>query len=199
MIYSGHATLKYLSCFQAPPGESAQIVEAVRSGIANSVFIYRHPLDSLLTNWLWWRTYLRENRWISGISQMYKNTHDLCADLEANFGDFIAFAEGHPAFLGQGLGPRFLSFAEYVEETELHFQSATLALCLEDFMADPTKQFLRMTRAMSVEVRLDGRSVAPPRTNPYRWLDVKEGVPRFRSFVDQLDAETKRRIARVGY
>jgi hypothetical protein len=199
MIYSGHATLKYLSRFQAVPGDSVRIVQAVSSGIANSVFIYRHPLDSLLTNWLWWRTYLRENRWIHGISQIYTNTNDLCADLEADFDNFRAFAEGDPAFLRQAPGPRFLSFAEYVEETELHVQSATLALRLEDFMADPTKEFLRMTRAMSIEVRLNGRPVVPPRTTGYRWLAVKDGVPQFRSFVDELDAETKRRIAQIGY
>ena len=199
MIYSGHATLKYPSRLQALPEESARIVEAVRSGIADSVFIYRHPLDSLLTNWLWWRTYLRENRWIQGISQIYTNTNDLCADLEADFDNFRAFAEGDPAFLGRVPVPRFLSFAEFVEETELHLQSATLALRLEDFMADPTKEFLRMTRAISVEVRLNGRPVAPPRTKAYRWLAVKKGAPRFRCFVDELDSETKRRIARVGY
>lgn len=199
MIYSGHATLKYPSRFQAVPEESAQIVEAVRAGIANSVFIYRHPLDSLLTNWLWWRTYLRENRRISGISQIYQNTGDLCTDLEANFDDFRAFAEGDPAFLGKARGPRFLSFAEYVEETYLHVQSATLALRLEDFMIDPTKEFLRMARTISVEVRINGRPIAPPRTKPYRWLAVKEGSPRFRGFVDELDGEIKRRIARVSY
>jgi hypothetical protein len=199
MIYSGHATLKYPSLFQAAPEESARIVEAVRSGIADSVFMYRHPLDSLLTNWLWWRTYLRQNRWISGISQIYQNTDELCTDLEANFDDFTAFAEGDPAFLGKASGPRFLSFAEYVEETDLHVQSATLALRLEDFMVDPTKEFLRMARTMSVEIRMNGRPIAPPRTKAYRWLAVKEGAPRFRGFVDELDVETKRRIAHVGY
>lgn len=199
MIYSGHATLKYASRLQALPEESARIVEAVRSGIADLVFIYRHPLDSLLTNWLWWRTYVRENRRIAGISQIYKNTNDLCGDLEANFENFRAFAEGDPAFLGQARGPGFLSFAEYVEETELHVQSAKLALRLEDFMDDPAKQFLRMARTLSVEVGLNGRRIAPPRTRAYRWLAVREGAPQFRGFVDELDAETRRRIASVGY
>ncbi len=199
MIYSGHATLKYTSPFQAVPEDTARIVEAVRSGIADSIFIYRHPLDSLLTNWLWWRTYIRKNRWIWGISQIYSNTGDLCADLEANFDDFRAFAEGDPAFFAQARGPRFLSFAEFVEETELHVQSATLSLRLEDFMADPTKEFLRMTRVMSVEVRMNGRSIELPKTSAYRWRAVQEGVPRFRGFVADLDAETRRRIARIGY
>jgi hypothetical protein len=110
MIYSGHATMKYPSRDQALPEVTRGIVEAVRSGIADSIFIYRHPLDSLLTNWVWWRTYIRENKWISGISQVYANRDDLCADLEANFLDFKAFAEGDPDFLARVPGPRVLSF-----------------------------------------------------------------------------------------
>lgn len=199
MIYSGHATLKYASRFQVVPEYTARIVEAVRLGIADSIFIYRHPLDSLLTNWLFWRTYMRKKRWIWGISQVYSNTGDLCADLETNFDDFRAFAEGDPAFFAQAPGPRVLSFAEFVEETELHVQSATLSLRLEDFMVDPAEEFLRMTRVMSVEVCANGRSIDVPRTSAYRWRAVKEGVPRFGAFVADLDAETRRRIARLGY
>jgi len=30
-------------------------------------------------------------------------------------------------------------------------------------------------------------------------LTVKEKVPRFRDFINELDAETKRRIERMGY
>ena len=77
---------------------TSRILEAVRSGFADLIFIYRHPLDSLLTNWVWWRTYVRDKSMISGISQVYKNTDDLCADLEQNFVEFKAFAEGDPDF-----------------------------------------------------------------------------------------------------
>jgi hypothetical protein len=199
MIYSGHATLRYPSRFQAAPEESARIVEAVRSGIADSVFIYRHPLDSLLTNWLWWRTYIRENRRIWGISQICKNTNELSTVLEANFEDFRAFAEGDLTFHSPAPGPRFLSLAEFIEETQLHIQFATLALRLEDFMVDPTKEFLRMARALSVEVRMTDGPIARPITSAYRWLAVTEAAPRFRGFVEELDADTKRRIAHLGY
>src|ERR1700722_18366723 len=74
MIYSGHATMRHVSRFQALPVVSGLIVDAVRSGFADLIFVYRHPLDSLLTNWIWWRTYIRDNIMISGISYVYKNT-----------------------------------------------------------------------------------------------------------------------------
>jgi hypothetical protein len=199
MIYSGHATMKHVSRAQAPPAVMSSILEAIGSGFANLIFVYRHPLDSLLTNWIWWRTYIRDNTLITGISQVYKNSNDLCADLEQNFSEFNAFAEGDPDFFAGVPGPRFLSFQEFIEETELHLQSATLALRLEDFMIDPFKEFSKIVKVMSVDLDLNRLSVASPRTKPYGYLTVKEKVPRFRSFIDGLNAETKGRIETIGY
>ncbi|MGA2738659.1 MAG: hypothetical protein ABSG65_14580 [Bryobacteraceae bacterium] len=199
MIYSGHATMRHVSRDQEPPAVMSRILEALREGFANSIFVYRHPLDSLLTNWVWWRTYIRDNRWISGISQVYKTTDDFCADLDRNFLEFKTFAEGDPAFFAAAPGPPFLSFAEFAEETGLHLQSATLALRLEDFMIDPRKEFSKIAAVMSVDLDGRGLSVDPPKSKPYGYWAVQEKVPRFRSFIDGLDGETKRRLERIGY
>jgi hypothetical protein len=199
MIYSGHATIRYVSRAQELPVVMSRILEAVGSGFANLIFVYRHPLDSLLTNWIWWRTYIRDNRSISGISQIYGNVHELCRDLEENFLEFMAFAGGDPDFFVDAPGQRFLSFAEFVEETELHFQSATLALRLEDFMIDASKEFAKIGEVMSVDLDLSRVHVAPPKTRPYGYLAVQERVPRFREFIDGLDAATTRRIEKIGY
>jgi hypothetical protein len=199
MIYSGHATVRHISGFQDSPAQTSRILEAVRSGFADVIFVYRHPLDSLLTNWIWWRTYIRHNTMIKGISQVYKNTDELCADLERNFLEFKAFAEGDPDFYATVPGPRFLSFQEFVEETGLHLQSATLALRLEDFMIDPAKEFSKIADVMSVDLDFNRLRVVPPRTKPYGHLVVKEKVPRFKNFINELDADTKRRIEKLGY
>ena len=169
MIYSGHATIRHVSRVQALPAVTSRILEAVRSGFADLIFVYRHPLDSLLTNWVWWRTYIRDNMMISGISQVYKNTDDLCADLEQNFSEFKAFAEGDPDFFAAVPGPRFLSFPEFVEETELYLQSATLTLRLEDFMIDPFKEFSKIVEVMSVDLDLS-RLQCSPSENQALWL-----------------------------
>jgi hypothetical protein len=199
MIYSGHATMKHVSRAQDLPVVMSRILGAVRAGFAHSIFVYRHPLDSLLTNWVWWRTYIRDNRSISGISQIYRNTDDLCADLEENFPEFEAFAEGDPEFFASMPGPRFLSFCEFVEETELHVQSAGLALRLEDFMIDPRREFFRIVEVMAVDPDLNRLCIAPPQTRPYGYLAVKDKVSEFRKFIDGLDAETKRKIENIGY
>jgi len=199
MIYSGHATIKYLSRKQSEPEVMRRILEAVRSGFADLIFIYRHPLDSLLTNWIWWRTYLRDQHSIFGISQVYTNTDELSSELELNFPEFKAFADGDPAFFRASPGPRFLSFREFVEETEFHLQSATLKLRLEDFMSAPEKEFSKIVELMSVDLHLSALSIAAPKSRPYRYRSVQEKVPHFKSFIDGLDTTTKKRIVGMGY
>ena len=199
MIYSGHATMKYLSCFQHAPTVTSRILEAVRLGSADLIFVYRHPLDSLLTNWIWWRRYIRDNRVSTIASQVHKNTEDLCEDLERNFPEFKAFAEGAPDFFAAMPDPRFLSFPEFVEETELFLQAATLTVRLEDFMTDSLKEFSKIAEVMSVDVDLSRLRLTTPKSKPYGYLAVKEKVPRFRNFINELNAETKRRIEKIGY
>jgi hypothetical protein len=198
MIYSGHATSRHVSRDQALPAVTSCIFEAVRSGFADLIFVYRHPLDALITNWIYWRIFLREDRG-TFVSQEYENTDDLCAVLERNFSEFKAFAEGDPGFFAAAPGPRFLSFPEYVEETELFLQSARLALRLEDFMIDPSGEFSKIAKVMSIDLDLSRLHIAPPRTKPYRYLAVKEKVPRFRDFINGLDPETRRRSEKIGY
>lgn len=84
-IYAGRKTMKYTSRDQRPPSITSRILKAVQSGSADFIFAYRHPLDSLLTNRVWWRTYIREKRMSGSFRNCIKNTDDLCAVLEQNF------------------------------------------------------------------------------------------------------------------
>jgi glycosyltransferase involved in cell wall biosynthesis len=199
MIYTGHATMKYASRGQRLPAVTSRILEAVRSRFADLIFVYRHPFDSLLTNWLWWRTYIREKRIINTVWDVYKTLDDLCVGLEQDFQGFKAFAEGDPRFFAGLPGPPFLSLSEFVEETDLYIRSATLALRLEDFGVDPRKEFLRIAEVLSVPIDLSALRVAPPRARPYNYLAVQERVARFRDFINGLDLQTKRRIETIGY
>jgi hypothetical protein len=198
MIYSGHATMRYISRGQGLPAVTSRILEAARSGFADVIFVYRHPLDSLLTNWIYFSRG-KTKKFPFYISEAYKNADDLCADLEQNFGEFKALAAGDPDFFAAEGGPPFLSFQEFVEETELFLQSATLTLRFEDFMIDPLKEFSKIVEVMSVDLELSRLRVAHPTSKPYRHLAVKEKVPRFRNFIDELDAATKGRIENLGY
>jgi hypothetical protein len=199
MIYSGHSTMRHVSVLQHRPEVTSLILEAVKSGFADLIFIHRHPFDSLLTNWVWWRTHLRDGRMIKGTSEVYRTTDDLCASLEQNFAEFMAFAAGDPDLFATMPDGRFLSFAEFIEETELHLQSAPLALRLEDFILDPVKEFSKVAEVISVDLGLTSMGIVPPRTKPYGHMAVKEKVACFRNFINELDAETKKRIEKIGY
>ena len=199
MISSGHATIKHVCRGQWLPAVTSHILKAVGSGFADLIFLYRHPLDSLLSNWIFFRTLIRNRNMGTTIEQAYKNTDDLCADLEQNFLEFKAFAEGDPGFFAVVGGPRFLSFLEFVEETELFIQASTLALRLEDFASDPLKEFSKIVEVMRVDLDLSHSCIGIPRATPYRYLAVKEKVPRFRNFINELNVETKRRIEKIGY
>lgn len=199
MIYSGHATIRYPSRSQELPEVTSRILEQVRSGLADWIFVYRHPLDSLLSNWVWWRTYLRDRTIEQTIASNYKTTDALAAALEQNWDEFQRFAAADPAFYAGSPGPPFLSFSQFVEETELHLQIATLALRLEDCIVDPKKEFAKLAKQMSVDLDMSRLQVVPPHAAAYRFLAVKEKSPRFRDFIHTLDAETKRRITQMGY
>jgi hypothetical protein len=199
MIYSGHATIRYESRAQSLPPVTNSLLESVRSRFADLIFIYRHPLDSLLTNWVWWRIYLRDRCMVAGISQAYASPDELCTDLEENFSEFESFAKGDPDFFKSAPGPRFLSFSEFVEETELFVHSASLALRLEDFVADPLNEFRKIAEVMSVDLDLNGQNLARPRTRPYGYLAAKEKVSAFRNFIEGLDMASKKRIEAMGY
>ena len=199
MIYSGHVTKKYVSRGFAQPATMIRILEAVRLGFADLVFVYRHPLDSLLTNWVFWREIVREGRMVAGVTQMYRRTEELSAALEQNFAEFRAFAQGDPSFFTGMPGPPFLSFAKFVEETELHLQSPGLMLRLEDFVFNPLKEFSKIAEILSPGLDMSRVRVGLPRTKPYGHLAVREESPQFRNFIDALDVETRRRIERIGY
>ena len=66
-------------------------------------------------------------------------------------------------------------------------------------MVDPSQQFSKIVELMSIDLDLGQLCLAPPRTKAYGYLAVKEKVPRFRSFINALDADTKRRIQEIGY
>jgi hypothetical protein len=66
-------------------------------------------------------------------------------------------------------------------------------------MIDPLKEFSKIVEVMSVDLDLSHLCVGPPRAKPYRYLAVKQKVPRFRDFINGLNAETKSRIEKIGY
>ena len=66
-------------------------------------------------------------------------------------------------------------------------------------MIDPAKEFSKIAEVMSCNLDVSRLRIASPRSKPYGYLVVQEKVPRFKDYINGLDAETKRRIENIGY
>ena len=204
MIYSGHMTLKYVSTGFNPPEFGNRIVASVRSGAGKMIFIYRHPLDSLLTNWVWWRSHVRAGaggpEHGAVISNSFRSLAALCETVEREWSSFEAFAMGDPAFFAALPGARFLSFSEYVEESVALFEQATLRLPLESFTTNPYAAFLKVIDVISPGMRPSCTMyIRRPESKPGTHLVVMKNVPRFNEFVNGINPETKRLMLKLGY
>jgi hypothetical protein len=78
MVFSGHATIKYSSIGQAPPEITNSLIKLAQSRAADLIFICRHPVDSLLTNWIWGLQMNSGSTTRAYVSQIYKNIDGLC-------------------------------------------------------------------------------------------------------------------------
>jgi hypothetical protein len=199
MIYSGHMTLKYSSSEQQPPDFGNRIVESVRSGAGRLILIYRHPLDSLLANWVWWRSFLLGRDLGASISSSFQSLEQLAEFIDREWSSLEAFALGDASFYGSS-GYRFLSFSEFVEESVLLFDQASLRLRFEELKVNPYKAFVRLVDVISPEMRVSpSLHIQRPNAKPGAYLFVMKTVPRFEAFVNRLSPETKLRMAKLGY
>ena len=66
-------------------------------------------------------------------------------------------------------------------------------------MIDPLKEFSKIVEVLSDDLDVSRIQVTPPRAKPYGYLAVQNKVPQFRNFINGLDAETKKRIEKIGY
>ena len=114
---------------QAVPAVTSVILEGGRDrGCCRLDFhLLGIPWIQLLTNWVWWRTYMRDRRMISGISSVYGSEWRSMCRFERNLSELEAFAGGGPRFLPACPGTPFLSFQEFVGD-RLFIRSATLSL-----------------------------------------------------------------------
>jgi hypothetical protein len=66
-------------------------------------------------------------------------------------------------------------------------------------MIDPVKEFSKIGKVMSAALDVSRLRVVPLRAKLYGHLAVRDKVPRFRDFINGLNAETKGRIEKIGY
>jgi len=174
VILSGHVTSMYKSAMCRPPDVGRRLFDRAAARLINLVFIYRHPLDSLLTNWAWFREYLRNQKMTSGIAGAYKSEEEFQRTLNDNIHEFFLFCGGSKDFArslaGADVDWSFLSLLEFIHETEV-FVSHPNVNCFrfEDFKSNPAKEFQRLVSIVAPDLSPESGKVFAPRSLTSRY------------------------------
>jgi len=204
LILSGHVTSIYETALCGAPAFGRELLSRAAAGLINLIFLYRHPLDSLLTNWAWFRDYLGTGKMTSGIDGAYKAEEKFHRDLNDNIYEFSLFCGGSKDFARIVKGPdanwAFLSLVEFINETEIVVSSPNVhCFRLEDFKSNAAREFKRLLSIVAPDLapKLDG--VPSPRSLSSRYQSAKQNVNSFRSLIGSLPAHIARRLEAMGY
>jgi hypothetical protein len=122
VICSGHATLKHESSFQMAPDQTGELLLRPLSDEFHCIlFVKRHPVDSLFSNWAWWRRFCDTGIPHNGaVKEVFGGNRGLIEDIRSNLPAFLKFmAEGivpsRPNDPAEG--NRFLSFEQMLDES----------------------------------------------------------------------------------
>jgi hypothetical protein len=204
VIRSGHTTSIYKVAGLYPPDYGRALLERAAAHQINFVFIYRHPLDSLLTNWVWFRHLHISKKMTSGITQVYKSEEDFHRELDSNIYEFSLFCGGSKDFtrITKGSEPSsaFLSLLEFVDETEAFMTSPNVqCFRLEDFVSDTAEEFKRLVSIVAPDLIPNLGKVPMPRSSSSHYHSAKKNVSSFRSLIGSLPTDIVRRIEAMGY
>jgi hypothetical protein len=204
VIFTGHVTSIYESALCDHPSFGRTLLDRAAADLISLIFIYRHPLDSLLSNWAWIRRFLRHEAPTTGIAQAYKSEEDFHRDLDDNFDEFSLFCDGSADFArivtGSEINWRFLSLREYIHETEVFIGGANVqSFRFEDFKADAAAEFKRLVSILAPDLPPEIGNPVAPRALSSRYRSARENVGAFRSFMDSLPTDITKRIMALGY
>lgn len=150
IIWSGHTTIIHDQIAgHEPAALGRSILKLAEEGQAEIIFIHRHPLDSLLTNWTWWREFLAKKKMISGIVAKYPNNEEFFKDVASNFHELTLFADGSRDFmrLYSEEQTNFFSLHQFIVETAAFVNHKHVhSFRFEDFISEPNEQFSRLLK-----------------------------------------------------
>ncbi|MCW5701031.1 MAG: hypothetical protein KIT82_00385 [Bradyrhizobium sp.] len=203
IIWSGHTTVIHDQVAgHEPAALGRSVLKLAEEGAADIIFIHRHPLDSLLTNWTWWREFLAKKKMISGIVGKYSTQEEFFKDVANNFDELALFADGSKDFmrLYSEEHTHFFSLRQFVVETAAFVNHESVhSFRFEDFISEPNEQFSRIMRIID-PLAISGKIDVPkPRAEKNRYIEVCKHVPAFKNLVESLPRDVKLQINELGY
>jgi len=203
-IFSGHVTCTYESAKCHSPSFGRALLERAAAGLINLVFIYRHPLDSLLSNWVWFRL-LHRKLTPGGIAGgAYASEEAFHRDLNDNLYEFSQFCGGSKDFIrittGSDTTPNFMSLLEFIHETEVFVTNPNVhCFRFEDFKSDAAREFKRLVSILAPDLTPKSDNVPLPRSLSNRYELAKGNVSPFQVFTASLPIDITKRINALGY
>jgi hypothetical protein len=203
VIFSGHVASTYERVGFRTPDFWRTLIERAAAGLVNLIFIYRHPLDSVLSNWAYFH-HLKKTGVPRGIARGYKAAEDFHRDLNDNIYEFSLFCGGSqdfPRVLAGSYGKGgFMSLFEFIRETEVFVSNPNVhCFRFEDFQRDATAEFKRLVSILAPNLTHQVDHAASPEASSSRYQSAKENVTSFRALMDSLPADVKKRIMALGY
>jgi hypothetical protein len=205
-IFSGHTNLIYEGgvFLEHPASFGRALLDRAAARLINLIFIYRHPLESLLTNWVWFRHFHQFKKMTSGIEDVYKSKEDFHRDLNDNIYEFSLFCGGSKDFgritAGKEVTLTFLSLLEFIDETEAFIGNPNVhCFRFEEFGSNAVGEVTRLISIMAPDLTPKFDNVTVPRSLPGRYESSKENSPSFRALMKTLPTEIAKRIIAMGY
>ncbi len=205
LICSGHATLRHQSSFQMEPDQTeALLLRPLHDGFHRILFVLRHPVDSLFSNWAWWRRYCETGTPHNGaVKEVFGGNMGLIDDIRSNIPAFLSFmAEGSiPSKLG---GPAehcsFLSFEQILDESLAWMKiPGVVSIRFEEIHENLDTVSETITSLLSRR-RWGSLVLESPLSTAFNYRQIFRGHPDIQSLVCAgIGKETSDKLARLGY
>ena len=179
-IRSGHVCQRSVRGF-SDPVVMDHLIRLGEEGRARLVFLLRNPLDSVITNWFWWRELDQTGRTIAGVADV-EDPREIFHREQEDFLQFCATGNG------------FMSLTEYLEETLALFAHPLFhVIRFEDMIRDRFRTAKNLLTHLSCPFdpqRLVG--IQPPRSKVDRHKDFL--APKFIRDLTDLQQEILRKL-----
>ncbi|OAH08972.1 hypothetical protein pfor_3c0292 [Rhodobacteraceae bacterium SB2] len=218
VICSGHATLKNPSSFQMAPDQTHELLLCpLHDGFHSILFITRHPVDALFSNWAWWRRFCDTGMPHNGaVKQVFGNNRGLIEDIQSNKTAFLKFmAEGRvpwpQSYSSSKIGSifrdykksgcdKFLSFEQMLDESLAWMDiPGVVSLKFEDIhehletVSDTITNLLTRRPWGSLTLEL-------PLSTAFNYRQIFEDYPEIQSLVcSEISVEGYDKLLQMGY
>lgn len=205
VICTGHATLKHSSSFQMEPDQTDKLLLCpLRDGFHCILFVTRHPVDSLFSNWAWWRRFCDTGIPHHGaVKEVFGGNRGLIEDIRSNKKAFLKFmTEGRvpsrPNYPAEVY--RFLSFEQALDESLAWMGVPGVVSIMFEGIHDHLDKVSDTITTLLARRRWGSLILELPVSSAFNYRQIFGDYPDIKSLVcDGIGRESSDKLTRMGY